>query len=487
MPTAGTTCPVCLIADDNLAAAVAAVITPGMSQRAAYAAVFAAGLPIGRTAIRIHVTHLRDGVAYAGPPAEDLTETLGRRPAPVPLPKVAAPVGFAARALADLGAEGGTIVTGPMVEPINDRLWDEILTSMGLDPDCWTVVGPSIRVSAWDGWTRNEDGEPVPALLHSYRAQVAPRVVAAAEQLVDLTAILAEVRAWRPTKHQPTLVTRNASFVVCLSDWQLGKREGDAWSEDRGTSATVRRILASLDAVLVRVAELRAAGRRLNECHILLLGDPIENILGHYANQIATVDLGLRDQVGLAVRVTVEHVRRLAELFPKITVVAVPCNHGEVRGANSGKAISTPGDNLGLMVADLSAQVCQASPALAGVTWLIPRAEQVVVVDVAGVIVAAQHGHHVKGVTLEAVHKWWAGQTYGGLQAGLATLLLMGHLHHLVVGEEGPRTVVLCPTQDGGSDWLEHTSGKGRGRTGTLTMVVGVDESPQGWRDLQVV
>jgi hypothetical protein len=101
--------------------------------------------------------------------------------------------------------------------------------------------------------------------------------------------------------------------------------------------------------------------------------------------------------------------------------------------------------------------------------------------DIGGTIVGMAHGHQArKGATPQARMKdWWKGQAFGFRPVGDASLLLPGTTTSLMVDEDGPRTLIMAPTIDSGSQWWEETAGNpsvGRSPCG-----------PNGWDDLKLL
>ena len=102
----------------------------------------------------------------------------------------------------------------------------------------------------------------------------------------------------------------------------------------------------------------------------------------------------------------------------------------------------------------------------------MPRTDELtVVLDVAGTRVAHAHGHQWKpGRHFD----WWRGQAFNQTSAmHQAQLLVAGHLHHLHVDTDGPRTFIQPPAMESESTWWRHATGT----TGAPGLVVGVTKS----------
>lgn len=353
----------------------------------------------------------------------------------------------------------GEVSSGPLTAA--PSCWDDLLISWDLDPAEVEVVEPVERRS-WDATVAGETRR-----YHYYKAKVRRRQ---APSTVDVDALCREIARHKPRKLVPT---GDVSLVVCLSDWQLGKPDGD------GTTGTVARVLAAVDNVTARAKELRRTGRSLGSLYVLGLGDVVEGCDGHYAMQTYGTELTVTEQLRVARRLIVRALTVWAPLFERVVVASVPGNHGEVR--KDGKAYTTFSDNHDIAVFEQAAAVLEANPGAYGhVSFVFPdRDDLTLTLDVSGTVVALAHGHQFRaGKAMD----WWAKQAHGLQPAGDATLLLAGHLHHLHVEQGGAKTFMQAPALDGGSTWWKHTTGQDS-PPGVLTLTVG----PAGWDDLKIL
>ena len=71
-------------------------------------------------------------------------------------------------------------------------------------------------------------------------------------------------------------------------------------------------------------------------------------------------------------------------------------------------------------------------------------------------------------------------------EMGDADILISGHFHHLFVVNEGKRTLMQCPSLDGGSDWFENLTGKSS-FAGTLTFSITNGKTQLPWDNLKVI
>lgn len=84
------------------------------------------------------------------------------------------------------------------------------------------------------------------------------------------------------------------------------------------------------DEVMSLIDRQEAAGSVFDTAHLLLGGDIVTGE-GIYEGQPWDTELTLDKQIDLAVEVFFAQIRRLAARFPRVQVVCVPGNHGEIR------------------------------------------------------------------------------------------------------------------------------------------------------------
>jgi len=349
----------------------------------------------------------------------------------------------------------GTITSTAMPAD-NAPDWDSILRIWGLDPEQFSVVEP-VLFNVW--------GDPQGTLNRQWKGKVVQRKAAAG---ADFNALLAEVKRYKPKRPAPA--TGEVALLVALSDFQMGKGEGG------GSAAIVERFLAGIGEVEVRWRELVKAGRPLERLVIVGLGDLFESCAGHYAMQAFQADLDRREQTTVLRRMLVKALTQWASFAPRIVVAAVPGNHGENR--QQGKAFTSFGDNDDVAVMEQVAEIMRANSAYDHISFVFPKNELTLTLDVHGTIVGLAHGHQVKG----SAESWWGKQAFGLQPIGDADILLTGHYHHLVVKQSGARTHFQAPALDGGSQWFTEQAGV-VAPAGLLTLTVG----PSGWDDLRVL
>lgn len=363
------------------------------------------------------------------------------------------------------GNGAGTLTTGPLANAPTPTDWSELISSWDLDPTKVEVIEP-VEYRSWDAAV----GGGEVRRMRYYRARLRSKRPGAVgiEELVRLVK-----RSRKPRATEP--VADGATYVVPLSDWQLGKT---------GTPQTVDRIVDAIDKAADRLEWLRKR-RPIGTVALPCLGDLGEACDGHYDMQTFTVELDGREQARLGRRLVLYAVDRFRPLAERIVVPAVPGNHGEKR--KDGKAFTTFGDNVDLEIPEGVAEACAMNPAAYGhVSFVIPRDGRLTLtLELSGVIVGFAHGHQARrgGTTpQQRVATWWSGQAFGQRPVGDAKLLLTGHMHHFSAVDHGPRTHLQVPAMDNGSQWWDETAGL-PARSGLLTVVV----DKNGWHDMEVI
>jgi len=356
----------------------------------------------------------------------------------------------------------GTLTVEGGAQPPSD--WAAVISELGLDPDKWTVdESQPVQVRTWDSGERR---------CFYYRATVVPM---GSPVQADLDALVSAARKRAKSAGTPP-PTAERALVVCLADWQAGK------SDHGGVEALLDRLWALRDAVPARVKELKRQGRPVDQLVIAGMGDMVENCDGHYAAQTFGVALDRRQQVRLVRRMLTELLTEWAKLTPRMVVGCVPGNHGENR--RNGKAFTTFEDNDDLAVFEQVQEILTRAEGYEHVAWAIPDGDMTITLDVAGTVVAFAHGHQMNGagIPLAKARRWWQGKMAAQHPVGDAAVLVYGHYHHLQMLQDGPRTLLGCPSNDGGSRWFEESGGPTTA-CGTLTFTCDAD----GWDDLKVL
>ena len=365
------------------------------------------------------------------------------------------------------------IVSKPQKKAGNpqDHRWDKYLEELGFNPDEFEIIEP-FEIRSWDSNTEN--GKDT---FYYYKAKIISKH-AVNDKDFDFKSLLSEIKKSKP---KPQTINGKSSMIVCLSDWQMGKRDGD------GTKGIVQRIEQMIPDVTARIKELRKNGVDLAHLYVVGLGDIVEGCEGFYAMQEHSVEYDLRRQKMIARRLLVKSLKAWAPLFKNVVVACVPGNHGENR--KNGKAFTTFGDNFDVAIFDEAAEIFQENPAYKHVKFVIPENDLWLTLDVSGTIIGLAHGHQFRTGGRYSHQKavaWLSGQAFGMTEMGDADILISGHFHHLFVVNEGKRTLMQCPSVDGGSEWFENMTGKSS-YAGTLTFSITPGKTQLPWDNLKVL
>ena len=362
-------------------------------------------------------------------------------------------------------AKGTLTVQGGDTPPSD---WSTIIRELGLDPDAWTVdESQPVQVRTWDSGDRR---------CFYYRATVIPARQDAFS--ADIEALVKAVQRRKGKSPLNASQSVSRALVVCLADWQAGK------GDHGGVESLVERLLALQVAVPARVRELKRAGKPVDALYVVGMGDMVEGCGNdHYAMQDFTVQLDRRQQVKLVRRMLTGMLSEWSKLAPRVVVGCVPGNHGENR--RGGKAFTTFEDNDDLAVFEQVQEILSHNADGFGhVSWVIPDGDMTITLDICGTVVSFAHGHQFtgSGLPLNKAKTWWKNKMASMHTVGDSTVLCYGHWHHLQLLQDGPRTIMGCPSNDGGSRWFEERGGPTTA-CGTLTFVVDKD----GWRDLAIL
>jgi len=368
----------------------------------------------------------------------------------------------------------GTIITDPVFDTVSD--WDALLRNRGLDPEIYEIVGDTIRWTSFDGWKRDAPGESAySAICYSYKAEI--RLRQRAVDLVPEDVYRDILKAKKPKKSQQS---GDTDFVIALSDWQTGNRDGG------GVEVQAQKIADLVESIPQRLADLRRGGTRIGHVVIAGMGDLVEGTCGHYPSQQFRIELDRREQIKLVRRGIRDIIQATAPLVEKMTVLAVGGNHGENRGL-SGKAFTTTGDNDDVAIFEQLAETFSMNKDAYGhVGFRIPGEKLSLSINLNGHNVAFTHGHLAKpGKNAgQALWDWWKDQSMGRAHQGVADadILVSGHFHHLNVKEQEGRLVLVCPSLTPVGEYFQDAYGV-KTRPGTLTFTLNVD----GWGNLHLL
>ncbi|GAA0967296.1 hypothetical protein [Actinocorallia libanotica] len=330
-------------------------------------------------------------------------------------------------------------VRGPAGE-VDEDAATAYLRSQGMDPAEWTATG--FRSSEWT----MANGE----LGVSTRFTFARRKAAASsgvsiDELIEVLDRTAEEKAPYVQK------SGDHSLIVALGDMQFGKADGD------GPAGTIRRTVECLNKAS-RLLEVMRWRFDIGHVHVAWLGDHVEGFVSQGgANTWRTV-LTMNEQIRLTRRVMLHALTTFAPRVERLTMAAVPGNHGEAIRVG-GKGVTRYDDSHDTESLIAVSEAASLAPDRFGhCEFFVPDTDELtVVVDCSGTTVAHAHGHQWRA----GKHfDWWRGQAFNRESAmHQADLLLAGHLHHEFVDTDGPRTFMQIPAMESESTWWRHHTG----------------------------
>ncbi|WAB08748.1 MRE11 double-strand break endo/exonuclease [Streptomyces phage Andris] len=327
------------------------------------------------------------------------------------------------------------------------------LEKQGLNPSEWTVTG--LRSSEWT--MANGD------LGVSTRFSFSRKCASVAAERPALDELLAAIDSTPPDP--VTMFVRDGeehTFIIALGDMQFGKIDGD------GAAGTLERTIACLNKAADLLAEYRLRFN-IRHVHIAWLGDHVEGFVSQGGANTWRTQLTLNEQIRLTRRVMLHALLLFAPMCSRLTIAAVPGNHGEAVRIN-GKGVTRYDDSHDTESLIAVKDAAELNPERFGhVEFYVPDTDElVVVVECSGTLVGHAHGHQWRpGKHFE----WWKGQAFN--QASpmhLVDLLLAGHLHHEFLDTDGWRTFLQPPAMESESTWWRHS----KGTTGAPGLVVAV-------------
>ncbi|AVO22527.1 MRE11 double-strand break endo/exonuclease [Streptomyces phage Paedore] len=331
----------------------------------------------------------------------------------------------------------------------------DVLKGQGLDPAEWTVTG--FRSSEW---TMANGDTGVSTRFSFARAQCAT----VADERPPIDELLAAIDSTSivPMGTGPRVAGSPHTYIVALGDMQFGKIDGD------GVEGTLQRVIDCLDeaAELLSLYRYRFAIRHV---HIAWLGDHIEGFVSQGGANTWRTQLTLNEQIRLTRRVMLHALLLFAPLCERLTMAAVPGNHGEAVRIN-GKGVTRYDDSHDTESLIAVKDAAELNPDRFGhVEFYVPDTDElIVVVECSGTVVGHAHGHQWRpGKHFE----WWKGQAFN--QASpmhLVDLLLAGHLHHEFVDSDGWRSFLQPPAMESESTWWRHS----KGTTGAPGLIVAI-------------
>ncbi|WP_420312524.1 hypothetical protein ACOB87_37800 [Streptomyces sp. YS-B37] len=327
----------------------------------------------------------------------------------------------------------------------------DVLRNQGLDPAEWTVTG--FRSSEWT----MANGDTGVSTRFSFARTKCATVTESGAGLDELLAAIDS----SPVLERDEQVGDH-TFLVILGDMQFGKIDGD------GVEGTLRRTVECLNEAARLLDEYRLRFS-IAHVHVAWLGDHIEGFVSQGGANTWRTQLTLNEQIRLTRRVMLHALLLFAPKCSRLTMVAVPGNHGEAVRIN-GKGVTRYDDSHDTESLIAVKDAAELNPdRFDHVEFFVPDTDElIVVVECSGTVVGHAHGHQWRpGKHFE----WWKGQAFN--QASpmhLVDLLLAGHLHHEFLDTDGWRTFLQPPAMESESTWWRHA----KGTTGAPGLVVAV-------------
>lgn len=235
-----------------------------------------------------------------------------------------------------------------------------------------------------------------------------------------------------------------------------------------GVAGTLERTLEYIDLAVLRHEQM-SEFYDVGHVHIAWLGDHVEGFVSQGGANVWRTPLTLTEQIRLTRRVMLYAMQVFAPRATRITMAALPGNHGEtIRFAGAGVTRYDDSHDTESLIA--VADAAKLNPEAFGhVEFFVPDTDELtVLVDVAGTKIAHHHGHKWSP---NKHFDWWKGQAFNRESAmHVADILLSGHLHHEHLERDGNRLFIGLPAIESESTWFRHAKGTG-GCPGAMVMV----------------
>lgn len=320
--------------------------------------------------------------------------------------------------------------------------FEEFLEAAGMDSNEYEVIGTP-RVSKWQ---QKEDGQFLTSFRFTFRKKTSG---------IDLPLLYAEAKKAAKKNGRLIKPAGEKALVILWSDLQVGKVDHRG-----GTQQLIERVELTKQKLIQQVKKEKPS--KIIFCDV---GDTIENFINaNDANQLATNDLSIMEQVDLATTLAWDTLKVLAELVGDIQYISIASNHCQFRVNKQkiGKGTDDWGVHIGRTLARLAKEV--GLP----IRFIEPQAhDESVALDIFDDgfhILGVWHGH--QSPRPDQVPTWWRQQAFGNQPVSAATIGVSGHFHHLRVVELGstPRGTsrfwIQASTMDNGSGWWKRQAGE---------------------------
>lgn len=328
---------------------------------------------------------------------------------------------------------------------ITDGTAFDFLESEGLNPAEWSIK--SFRKSQWDGFSG-----PMESVRFSFERVSDSAIALDVDELIDS---IKKHKA--PKKARPE---GSYGFIVGIGDLQVGKIDGD------GDAGCVHRAIECIDSAVNKLSLYRKAGYDIGHIHVAWLGDHLEGFVSQGGTNAWRTQLPLNDQIRIVRRIMLYALQQFAPLAERVSMIAVPGNHGEAVRFGTGLTRYDDSHDTESLIAVSDAASINAE-AFGHVEFYVPDTDELIVeLDVAGTHIAHHHGHKWKP---NQHFRWWEGQAFNrDSKLYYADVLLTGHTHHEHIESSGNRLFISVPALESESTWFRHNTGIG-GAPGILT------------------
>lgn len=373
------------------------------------------------------------------PVSEDLLAELLEKPVGPPMPKrTAQPEDMTEEIEVIRSYDGDPIrVSGVLAGKageVTEGTARDFIEEEGLDPAEWEVA--SWRKSRW-----GNAANPMESVRFSFRRRQSAEETAQAIE----DALVEFLKGYVPVEVRPD---GSHGFLVLIGDMQFGKIDGD------GPAGTLRRTIECIDKAAAWLDEYRKIFA-IGHIHIAWLGDHIEGFVSQGGANVFRTVLTLNEQIRLTHAVMLHALKTFAPLAQKVTMVAVPGNHGEsVRFEGNGITRYDDSHDTESLISIYSTIKTLEIPGFEHVSFYVPDTDELTVqVEVAGTRILHAHGHKF-GTKLDGYKDWWKGQEFK--REGLpAHLLVAGHKHNKFTTED----FIQVPALESESTWYRHVKG----------------------------
>lgn len=313
----------------------------------------------------------------------------------------------------------------------------EFLQEEGLNPDEWETT--SFSKSRW-----GSEEKPMESVKFGYKRKVidAPLIV----PMDDLIKAVDEFEL-TPVWNEET---GEWGLIVGIGDMQFGKIDGD------GPEGTLLRTLDVIAKIAIAIHQIKEH-YPIGHIFVVWLGDHVEGFVSQGGANVFRTTLTLNEQIRLTRRVMMKMLEVIAPLAPRITMGAVPGNHGDPQRF-MGKGVTRYDDSHDTEALIAVAEAASLAPDKFGhVEFLVPDTDELTIVtEVANTVVLCAHGHqHNHGKHFD----WWKGQAFHNPLAYRADILMEGHGHSEEVDTDGYRTRIQVPALESVSQWWKHKTG----------------------------